>query len=244
MSGLAWYMEPALQPAPAEGTYFRRKAMRWFDRLPLGRNDMYGASWYDMDGSHQVGAMCHVVIEIDRLRRMHLVECWHARTDVDSAIQALFQIQEGLHIVQLWADRQPQRSITYGPRRWFVEPSQYEQGGIGARINARRVAINQRRINPRDHFRIAVSPLRQAMDIDQAARALQSDLGTGNILLPPDRTPHYGALETELLLWPATPSSSRVAALGLISAAREQIHPGKVPGQASPSEQLGSWRTD
>lgn len=224
MSGVPWHLIPALQPAPAEGVYFRRRSARWFQRLPLGRNALYGASWFDIEGDHQAGAMCHVVVEIDANRRMYVVECWHRRTDIDSAVQAMFQIQEGLHIVQLWADRAPQRSITYGPARWFLEPRQYE-AGIAARIHHRRTRVNERRPQSQ-HFRIAISPLEEAMSIHQAARSLQADLSTGALMLPPERVGQYGAMETELLMWPATPSASRVAALGLITAARELIQPG------------------
>lgn len=233
---IPWHLIPALQPAPAEGVYFRRQSIDHYDKLPIGHQAMYGASWYDISTDKQVGSMCHCVVEMDTLRRFYLTEVWHSRVDIDSAIQALFQIQEGLHVVQLWQDKFPQKSITYGPKRWFIEPGQYD-AGIGARINSKRVRINEKVENHRDHFRISAGALKQAMSIEEGARSLQADLVNRTLLLP-RKAPWLGPLMAELLTWPASPSSSRVAALGLVCAARTLIHPAQ--SRPQPAKQVNT----
>lgn len=236
---IPWQFVPAFQPCPAEGVYFRRRSFEYFERVPLGHNAMYGASWFDIKTDDQVGSMCHCVIEMDRNRRFHLIEMWHARTDIDSAIQAMFQIQEGLHTVQLWQDPAPHRGVTYGPKMWFLEPDQFE-AGLGDRINLRKVRINERVENPRDRFRIATGPLNVKISIEEAARSLQADLSTRTFLLP--KTASFrGALEAELTTWPASPTASRVAALGLISAARMMIHPAHARPNPAGSASNVSW---
>lgn len=241
-SNLPWQFIPAMQPAPAEGIYFRRQSVAYYDKLPIGQLPMYGACWFDMDTDTQAGSMCHAVIEMDANRRFYLTEMWHGRTDLTSAIQALFQLQAGLHQVELWKEREPQRHKTYGPKRWFCMQSQYESG-VGKRINLKRVRLNERVENYRDRFRINVGPYTQALTLPEMARTLQADLVTQNLLLPRN-VPWLAQLETELYTWPAHGTASRIAALGLLCSARDLIHPGRGTSEPNRRPPGTTWMSD
>jgi hypothetical protein len=209
-----WHLSPYLKPLPAPGLYFKRESMARFVKLP-GKQRTYSGSWYELDEAKAAGAMCHIVAELDLKRVLRVVEVWHKRATVYSAVEAMAMIDVGFQeLAEIKGHRRPEGVLT-----WFHEPGQV--------VSAVAPALDSWRRSVPDGPVLPVRPLREPLDLRAGARLVQGEFSNGKLVLPL-WAPWMADLQAELCLWPAVPSQSQVGALAVLAAGlREMASPEK-----------------
>ena len=220
MTETAWHLAPCLRPLPAPGLYFARASLGRWSKLPKASR-LYGGSFYAIEDTHQAGAMCHVIAEMDGERRLHLVECWHKRTTLHAAVVMLRRLHEGhCRVLEVRAPLAARRPPP-GPLAFFHDKLQLERAAAVAIANVQRQehdAWNKGgRITAHRPVDPPVRPLEVPFEMMPAARRLQGLLASGGLLLPA-RAPWLGDLLAELALWPAVPTEAQVGALAILAA--------------------------
>lgn len=209
----AWHVSPVLRPLPFDGLYFHRRSIGSFDKAP--RHDQalaYGAAWFGLETNKGYEPSCLIVAEMDPLRRLHIVECYHADLPIDQAISWLFKVHMGFHRVAVEAAAYPTRANIYGVRLWQCTKEQYQEAA-GEEITRH---IKRAKLEGRDRS-MPLSGLPNAFDLNSAARMLQAELIAGRLLFPtsPEWVPETLA---ELTQWPSVRSDARVKALCVLMA--------------------------
>lgn len=219
---MPWHASPVLRPLPAEGVYFHRRQFKTFNHVPHPSKTMaYGASWFSMDDDKGAQPCCHVVSEMDKDRRLYIVECHHAWLPLQEAISWQFKIHGAIHRTTVEATSYPKKADIYGVRVWFCSQDQFG-GGIDEMVHQeeqrRRVA------SPSQNHAIPLASLPNAFDLTSASRVLQSEIIAGRILMPVS-DPWVNDFLEEACQWPAVRTDARIKAMCVLMSALPNMTP-------------------
>ena len=162
--------------------------------------------------------MAHAVAAMDKDRRLHLVDLWHDRGSLDSAVAALFKVHDN-H----WQREAERNGRVYG---WFAASDQLGDG-------VKALVDTEQRSRHKTNLKMAAKesppaylPLRvtEPLDLMAAARRLQASFENETLLLPSE-APWKADLMSEVVQWPAVPSSVRVGALAVLTSNLDQMIP-------------------
>jgi predicted phage terminase large subunit-like protein len=176
------------RPAPETGDYFKEDWLRPYVKAPdLGTLSVYGGSDFAVTangGDYTV----HVVVGVDREKRLWLLDLWRQQTSSDVWVESLCDL------IKRWR-----------PARWAFEQGQIKSG-VGP-------FLRKRAIERGCWIDFQEFPTRG----DKAVRA-QSMRGRMAMLglQVPTNEPWYPALRAELLSFPAGKHDDQVDALGLV----------------------------
>lgn len=217
---------PILRPLPAEGFYFHRRRFKTFEHAPHpSRTTAYGASWYSMDDTKGARPSCHVVAEMDKDRRLHIVECFHATTTTQEAVKWQFKIDQGMHRSAVEATAYPKKAGIYGVMTWFCCREQFSQG-----VSETVFQEEERLRKDAQPHQLPISALPSNFDLASSARILQSEILAGRILLPPS-DPWMRDFLLELCQWPTVRTDARVRSMCVLISALPGMMP---PVQSAP----------
>lgn len=189
------------RPAPETGDYFRREWLRPVaDVPPRETMRIYGASDYAVTADGGDYTV-HVIAGMDSTKRIWLLDLWRGQTASDVWIEAFCDL------VRQWR-----------PSHWAEEGGQI-RAGIGPFLDRRQrersAYVYREQFATRGDKAIRAQSIRGRMALDGLYYSTEA--------------PWRGALETELMSFPAGKHDDQVDALGLIGQLLDKMSPGVVP---------------
>lgn len=188
------------EPAPEEGTYFKKDWFKYYDELPNVKMFTYGASDYAMSEG-QGDWTCHGVIGLDANDDIYLLDFWRGQEHPEIWVERMLDLME-LHKTTCWAEESDQIAKGFGP---LIKKRMMERRVYGARHQ-----------------------FSSASKKDVKARTIQSRMATKGIYVPRGKA-WVTDLINECLTFPNGKHDDQVDVLSLFGRMLAGLRAGELP---------------
>jgi predicted phage terminase large subunit-like protein len=208
------------RPAPPTGIVFDSSWFKSYDKLPP-RDELrfYGATDFALS-SGRGDFTVHLVCALDSENHLLVVDMWRALATPDKSVEAMLDLAQRWHPVQLWAEETGQIRIAIGPH-------------LETRMRERRVYLS-RKAFPTKHGKTT------------RASSIRARAALDGIFINP-KAAYWPIMRQELLTFPASKNDDVVDALGLIGQLIDAMVPAQRRKPAPPKTHVDDYaemRTD